>query len=104
SHPTLTVPSVGPGEDLLGQQLTSPPVSLEGLGCSAMARTLPEDDQAWSEVDRGEEPPERVTLPVWLWLALAVLLAFYLRSPLAGLLAGPALGTWTTTFFSLTVQ
>jgi uncharacterized membrane protein YraQ (UPF0718 family) len=69
-----------------------------------MARTLPEDVQAWSEVPRWEEPPERVTVPAWLWLALAVVLAFYLRRPLAGLLDGPALGTWTTIFVSISVQ
>ena len=69
-----------------------------------MARTLPEDDQDWSDVHRREEPPERVSLPAWGWLGLAFVLAFYLRGPLAGLLDGPALGTWTTIFVSISVQ
>jgi hypothetical protein len=54
-----------------------------------MARTLPEHDQDWSDVDRREEPPERVSLPAWGWLGLAFVLAFYLRGPLATLLDGP---------------
>jgi uncharacterized membrane protein YraQ (UPF0718 family) len=69
-----------------------------------MARTLPEDDQDWSDAQRQEEPPERVSLPAWGWLALAFVLAFYLRAPLASLLDGPALGTWTTIFVSISVQ
>jgi hypothetical protein len=69
-----------------------------------MARTLPEDDQDWSDVQRPEESPEPVSLPAWGWLALAFVLAFYLRGPLASLLDGPALGTWTTIFVSISVQ
>jgi uncharacterized protein len=69
-----------------------------------MARTLPKDDQDWSDVRRPEEPPERVSLPAWGWLGLAFVLAFYLRGPLARLLDGPALGTWTTIFVSISVQ
>jgi uncharacterized membrane protein YraQ (UPF0718 family) len=69
-----------------------------------MARTLPRDDQDWSDIHRREEPPERVTLPAWSWLALAFVLAFWLRGPLATLLDGPALGTWTTIFVSISVQ
>jgi hypothetical protein len=69
-----------------------------------MARTLPEDDQDWTDVHRREEPPERVSLPAWGWLGLAFVLAFYLRGPLARLLDGPALGTWTTIFVSISVQ
>ena len=74
------------------------------LRCLLMARTLPEHDQDWSDVDRREEPPERVSLPAWGWLALAFVLAFYLRGPLATLLDGPALGTWTTIFVSISIQ
>jgi uncharacterized protein len=69
-----------------------------------MARTLPESDRDWSAVDRREESPEQVRLPAWGWLAAAVGLAFWLRGPLAGLLDGPALGTWTTVFVSISVQ
>ena len=69
-----------------------------------MARTLPEDDQDWSDVHRREESPERVGLPAWGWLGLAFVFAFYLRGPLARLLDGPALGTWTTIFVSISVQ
>src|SRR5215211_5481738 len=69
-----------------------------------MARILPHDDQDWSDVNRREEPPERVTLPAWGWLALAFVAAFYLRGPLATLLDDPALGTWTTIFVSISVQ
>ena len=69
-----------------------------------MARTLPEDDRDWSDLDRREEPPERVSLPAWGWLVVAFVLAFYLRGPLASLLDGPALGTWTTIFVSISVQ
>jgi uncharacterized membrane protein YraQ (UPF0718 family) len=69
-----------------------------------MARTLPQDDQDWTDLNRREESPERVTLPPFGWLALAFLLAFYLRGPLAILLDGPALGTWTTIFVSISVQ
>ena len=69
-----------------------------------MARTLPESDQNWSAVDRREESPEQVHLPAWGWLALAVGLAFWLRGPLAGLLDGPAVETWTTVFVSISVQ
>jgi uncharacterized membrane protein YraQ (UPF0718 family) len=69
-----------------------------------MARTLPQDDQDWTDLGRREESPERVTLPAPGWLALAFLLAFYLRGPLARLLDGPALGTWTTIFVSISVQ
>jgi uncharacterized membrane protein YraQ (UPF0718 family) len=69
-----------------------------------MARTLSEDDQDWPAVDRREESPEQVRLPAWGWLAAAFGLAFWLRGPLAGLLDGPALGTWTTVFVSISVQ
>jgi uncharacterized membrane protein YraQ (UPF0718 family) len=69
-----------------------------------MARTRPHDDQDWSDVDQREEAPERVTLPAFGWLALTFLLALYLRGPLARLLDGPALGTWTTIFVSISVQ
>jgi uncharacterized membrane protein YraQ (UPF0718 family) len=69
-----------------------------------MARTLPDSDQDWSAVDRREEPPEQVRLPAWGWLAAAFGLAFWLRGPLAGLVDGPALGTWTTVFVSISVQ
>ena len=37
-----------------------------------MARTLSEDDQDWLDVARREESPERVSLPAWGWLALAL--------------------------------
>jgi uncharacterized protein len=69
-----------------------------------MARTLFEDDQDWPAVDRREESPEQVRLPAWGWLAVAFGLAFWLRGPLTGLLDGPALGTWTTVFVSISVQ
>jgi uncharacterized membrane protein YraQ (UPF0718 family) len=69
-----------------------------------MARTLPTDDRDWSDAQPREEPPERVSLPAWGWLALVFVLAFYLRGPLAALLDGPALGTWTTIFVSISVQ
>ena len=69
-----------------------------------MARTLSEDDQDWLDVARREESPERVSLPAWGWLALALVLAWCLRGPFAGLLDGPALGTWTTIFVSISVQ
>jgi uncharacterized protein len=69
-----------------------------------MARTLPEDDQDWSAVPQREEPPERVTVPAWAWLGLIFALVFSLRGPLASLLDGPALGTWTTIFVSISVQ
>jgi uncharacterized membrane protein YraQ (UPF0718 family) len=69
-----------------------------------MARTLSEDDQDWLDVARREESPERVSLPAWGWLALALVLAWWLRGPFAGLLDGPALGTWTTVFVSISVQ
>jgi uncharacterized membrane protein YraQ (UPF0718 family) len=45
-----------------------------------------------------------VSLPAWGWLALALVLAWWLRGPFAGLLDGPALGTWTTIFVSISVQ
>ena len=69
-----------------------------------MARTLSEDDQDWPAVDQREESPEQVRLPAWGWLAVAFGLAFWLRGPLDGLLDGPALGTWTTVFVSISVQ
>jgi uncharacterized protein len=69
-----------------------------------MARTLSEDDQDWPAVDQREESPEQVRLPAWAWLAVAFGLAFWLRGPVAGLLDGPALGTWTTVFVSISVQ
>ncbi|HWD44615.1 MAG TPA: hypothetical protein VHM23_13060, partial [Actinomycetota bacterium] len=69
-----------------------------------MARTLPEDDQDWSDVQAREESPERVSLPAWGWLGLAFVVAFYLRRPLASLLDGPGLGTWTTIFVSISTQ
>jgi uncharacterized membrane protein YraQ (UPF0718 family) len=69
-----------------------------------MARTLPEDDRDWSDAQRREESPEGVSLPAWGWLGLALVVAFYLRGPLASLLDGPALGTWTTIFVSISVQ
>jgi uncharacterized membrane protein YraQ (UPF0718 family) len=69
-----------------------------------MARTLPESDQDWSALNRREESPEQVRLPAWGWLAAAFGLAFWLRGPLAGLLDGPAVGTWTTVFVSISVQ
>ena len=69
-----------------------------------MARTLPDSDQDWSAVDRREEPPGQVHLPAWGWLAAAFGLAFWLRGPLTGLLDGPALGTWTTVFVSISTQ
>jgi uncharacterized protein len=69
-----------------------------------MARALPEGDQDWSDVQRREESPERVSLPAWGRLVLAFVVAFWLRGPLASLLDGPALGTWTTIFVSISVQ
>jgi uncharacterized membrane protein YraQ (UPF0718 family) len=69
-----------------------------------MARTLSEDDQDWPDVARRDESPEQVRFPAWGWLALVFVLAWWLRGPLAGLLDGPALGTWTTIFVSISVQ
>jgi uncharacterized protein len=51
-----------------------------------------------------DQHPERVSLPVWSWLVLVFALALYLRAPLAGLLDGPALRTWSTIFVSISVQ
>ena len=65
---------------------------------------LPQDDQDWSDIHRREEPAERVSLPAWGWLGLAFVVAFWLLGPLAALLDGPALGTWTTIFVSISVQ
>jgi uncharacterized protein len=69
-----------------------------------MTRTLSNDDQDWPDVAGREESPEQVRLPAWGRLALVLVLAWWLRGPFAGLLDGPALGTWTTVFVSISVQ
>jgi hypothetical protein len=75
-----------------------------GLASRATARTLSDSDQELVGCRPAGGVAEQLGLPAWGWLAAAVGLAFWLRGPLAAMVDGPTVATWTTVFVSFSVR